>query len=60
MILLNFKLYPETFGDEAINLSAIAKQVMENTGVKIIPVLSALDAVRVKEKLNIDVYSSAC
>ncbi|HOY60960.1 MAG TPA: triose-phosphate isomerase [Candidatus Woesebacteria bacterium] len=56
MILLNFKLYPETFGDEAINLSAIAKQVMENTGVKIIPVLSALDAVRVKEKLNIDVY----
>jgi len=56
MILLNFKLYPETFGDYALNLSAIAKEVMETTGVKIIPVLSALDAVRVKEKLNIDVY----
>ena len=56
MILLNFKLYPETFGDYALNLSAIAKQVMETTGVKIIPVLSALDAVRVKEKLNMDVY----
>ncbi len=56
MILLNFKLYPQTFGDKALNLSAIAKEVMEITGVKIIPVLSALDAVRVKEKLNIDVY----
>lgn len=56
MILLNFKLYPETFGDKSLKLSAIAKEVMEITGVKIIPVLSALDAVRVKEKLNIDVY----
>jgi len=56
MILLNFKLYPETFGDKALYLSAIAKEVMEITGVKIIPVLSALDAVRIKEKLNIDVY----
>ena len=56
MILLNFKLYPETFGDKALALSAVAKQVMESTGVKIIPVLSALDAVQVKEKLNIDVY----
>jgi len=56
MILLNFKSYPQTFGEEALKLSAIAKQVMEITGVKIIPVLSALDAVRVKEKLDIDVY----
>ncbi len=56
MILLNFKLYPQTFGDQALKLSAIAKEVMENTGVKIIPILSALDAVRVQEKLKIDVY----
>jgi triosephosphate isomerase len=56
MILLNFKLYSETFGDSALNLAAIAKEVMEITGVKIIPVVSALDAVRIKEKLNIDVY----
>ena len=56
MILLNFKLYPETFGDSALKLSTIAKEVMKNTGVKIIPVLSALDAVRIQEKLKIDVY----
>jgi len=56
MILLNFKLYSETFADSAINLATIAKEVMEITGVKIIPVVSALDAVRIKEKLNIDVY----
>lgn len=56
MILLNFKLHPETFGDKAIILSTIAKEVMEITGVKIIPVVSAFDAVRIKEKLGIDVY----
>ena len=56
MILLNFKLYPQTFSDGAISLASIAKEVMEITGVKIIPVVSALDAVRIKEKLNIDVY----
>jgi triosephosphate isomerase len=56
MILLNFKLYPETFGDTALNLAAIVKEVMEITGIKIIPVVSALDAVRIKDKLNIDVY----
>ncbi|MBU1118156.1 triose-phosphate isomerase [Patescibacteria group bacterium] len=56
MILLNFKLYKQTFADSAIKLASTVKEVMAETGVKIIPVVSALDAVRIREKLDIDVY----
>jgi len=56
MILINFKLYKETFGDGALKLAEICKKVGEKTGVKIIPVVSALDAVRIKEKLGIEVF----
>ena len=56
MILVNFKLYKETFGDGALKLAEICKKVSDKSGVKIIPVVSALDAVRIKEKLGIDVF----
>ena len=56
MILVNFKLYKETFGDGALKLAEICKRVSQKTGVKIIPVVSALDAARIKEKLEMDVY----
>jgi len=59
MILVNFKLYKETFGDGALKLAEICKKVGEKTGVKIIPLVSALDAVRIKEKLGIEVYLQA-
>jgi len=54
MILVNFKLYKEIFGDGAIKLAEICQKVAKKTGVKIIPVVTALDAVRIKEKLGID------
>jgi len=56
MILVNFKLYKETFGDGALKLAEICKKVSQESGVKIIPVVSALDAVRIKEKLDMEVY----
>ena len=56
MILVNFKLYKETFGDGALKLAEICKKVGTKSGVKIIPVVSALDAVRIKEKLGIEVF----
>lgn len=56
MILVNFKVYKESFGDGAIKLAEICKTVSEKTGVKIIPVVSALDAVRIKEKLGSEVF----
>ena len=59
MILVNFKLYKETFGDGALRLAEICKKVSQKSGVKIIPVVSALDAVRIKEKLDMEVYLQA-
>jgi len=56
MILVNFKLYKETFGDGALELAEICKKVSQKSGIKIIPVVSALDAVKIKEKLDMDVY----
>lgn len=52
MILVNFKLYKETFGDGALRLAEICQKVSKKTGVKIIPVVTTLDAVRIKEKLG--------
>ena len=49
MILVNFKVYKESWGDGAIKFAKICKKVMEETGTEIIPVVSALDLVRVKE-----------
>lgn len=56
MILVNFKIYKETFGNGAIDLAKICKKVSEKTKVKIIPVVSALDAVRIKKEVNTEVY----
>lgn len=56
MILVNFKIYKETFGDKALELAKICKKVSKKTGIKIIPVVSALDAVRIISELKMDVY----
>jgi len=56
MILVNFKIYEQTFGSKALELAKICKRVMEKTKVKIIPVVSALDALRIKEKLDMEVW----
>lgn len=47
MILVNFKIYQETFGSGAIKLAKICQSVSNETGVKIIPVVSTLDCHRV-------------
>ena len=59
MILVNFKLYKETFGERAFKLAEICQRVAKKTGVKIIPVVTALDAVRIKDKLGMEVYIQA-
>jgi len=59
MILINFKIYKETFGDRALELAEICKRVSQKSGVRIIPVVSALDAVRIKEKIGIEVFLQA-
>lgn len=47
MIFLNFKIYRQTFGNGAMELAKICKKVMEESKVEIVPVVSALDAVRI-------------
>lgn len=48
IILVNFKVYQETWGEGAIKFTSICQRVMEATTTEIIPVVSALDLVRVK------------
>jgi len=49
MLFINFKIYRQTFGQGAISLAKICQKVADKTGVKIIPVVSALDLRAVKE-----------
>lgn len=62
MIIVNFKLYPQTFGDGALKLAKICKSVSKKTGVKIIPAVSALDCSRIDSPVflqYLDNYTSA-
>lgn len=56
MILLNFKIYKETFGEKAVKLAKICKEVMEETKIRVIPIVSALDAYRITKEAKIEVY----
>lgn len=56
MILINFKIYKETFGDGAIKLAKIIKEVADKSKIRIVITTSALDAVRVKEKTGAEVW----
>lgn len=56
MILVNFKLYKETFGNKALELAKVCKEVMEKTKIEIIPVVSSLDAYRISKELEMKVY----
>ena len=56
MILINFKIYKETFGEEAIRLAEIIKKVAEKSKIRIVIATSALDAVQIKEKTGAEVW----
>lgn len=55
MIVINFKTYPETFGENATKLAKIIKKISQKSGVKIIIAASALDAFRLKQ-YGLDVW----
>lgn len=56
MIVVNFKNYKETFGDKAFKLAEICCKVAKKSGVEVIPAVSALDAIKIKEALKIKVF----
>lgn len=56
MIAVNFKVYESTFNNGSLELAKICRKVEEKTKVKIIPVVSALDARMIKEKVGGEVW----
>lgn len=56
MILINFKIYRETFGEGAVKLAKIVKEVRDKSGVRMVIAASALDAVRIKEATGAEVW----
>jgi len=55
MILINFKIYRETFGDKAIELGKIIKEIADKSGIRVIVTASALDALRLAD-LGLEVW----
>ncbi len=56
MILVNFKIYKESFGQGAIELAKACYRVAKKTGVEIIPVVSAISAYMIKKELGGKVF----
>ncbi len=56
MIILNFKLYPQTFEDGALSLVKVCQEVSEKFKVPIIPAVSALDLHRLSSVSSLDFF----
>lgn len=56
MILINFKIYSQTFGDKAIELAKIVKKIGDKHKIRTIITTSALDALRVKQETGAEVW----
>jgi len=56
VLLVNFKIYKNTFADGALKLAETCRRVGEKTKVSVIPVVSALDLRQVKEKVGGEVW----
>lgn len=56
MILINFKIYSETFGDKAIKLAEIIKNLSASSKTEVVITTSALDAYRLKKITGLQVW----
>jgi triosephosphate isomerase len=56
MILINFKIYPESFGDRALELAKIIKNISDKSKVRIVIAASALDALRIQQESGAEVW----
>lgn len=56
MIILNFKIYTETFGDKAMELTKMVSEVAKNSKTKVIITASALDAYRLQNQTGQEVW----
>jgi triosephosphate isomerase len=56
MILVNFKIYKETFGDKAIKLAKIIKEVADKYKIRIVITASALGAIQIMKETGAEVW----
>ncbi len=57
LIVLNFKTYTESTGENAVRLATIAKQVASDSGVTIIVVPQIADIFRISQQTEIPVFA---
>ncbi len=57
IVILNFKTYLESCGDDALNLAKALQSVQEETGIKMVACPQACDIYRIKNETSIDVLS---
>src|SRR3989338_10771296 len=57
IIVVNFKVYEQGTGDNALHLAMIHQKVAEETGVSIAIAVSALDLEKVAKAVNIPVFA---
>ena len=55
MLIVNFKLYSSGIGDKALNLAKILEKVHEERGVTVVIAVNPLDALKIKEEVNIPI-----
>lgn len=56
MIIINFKIYQETFGEKALKLAKIVKEVSDKYKIRIIITAPALDAYRIQAETGAEVW----
>lgn len=56
MILINFKIYKETWGEKGIELAKICKEVSDKTKIRIVIAASPLEAVRLHNQTGAEVW----
>jgi triosephosphate isomerase len=56
MIFINFKIYREAWGEKGVELAKICERVGLKTGVKIIPVVSALDYGLIRNSIKGEIF----
>lgn len=57
LIVLNFKTYAESMGENAVRMAKYCEEVSEESGIEIIAVPQTPDIFRVAESVNVPVYA---
>jgi len=57
MLFINFKSYPESSGNDGLQLASICQKVMQEQGIKIIPCVQTADLGLISSRLKISVWA---